>query len=314
MMKNSQNNDFNYPTDTTITYDQTDFSYGAISGLDTLDLVEPVTSTDSLTFANQINYLFSEYFKGMAFVILTSIFIFAVPKLFLKQGSMTGTFTDISKRAMDIIGALVGLILTSPLWLLIPLLIKLTSRGPVFYSQVRVGINRRKKSRRSYQMMDVSERRDRDRRREDYAGYTFKVIKFRTMVNEAEKASGPVWATKNDPRITKLGNFLRKSRIDEIPQFINVLIGDMSLVGPRPERPKFVSELSKKVEGYADRLKVKPGITGMAQVENGYDTSVSSVVNKIRHDLDYINRQSIWLDIKILLKTVIVVITGKGAN
>jgi lipopolysaccharide/colanic/teichoic acid biosynthesis glycosyltransferase len=163
-------------------------------------------------------------------------------------------------------------------------------------------------------MADIGERRSRERRREDYSGFTFKVIKFRTMVNEAEKSTGPVWAKKNDPRITKFGNFLRKSRIDEIPQFLNVLKGEMALVGPRPERPSFVSDLSQKIDGYSDRLQVKPGITGLAQVESGYDTSVSSVINKVRHDLDYINRRSFWLDIKILLKTVIVVFTGKGAN
>ena len=164
-----------------------------------------------------------------------------------------------------------------------------------------------------YQKSGVRQRRLEDRRVRDLPGKPFTVIKFRTMVQDAEKKCGPVWATKNDPRITRIGAFLRKTRIDEIPQFINVLMGDMSLVGPRPERPLFVRELLTKVDGYADRLQVKPGITGLAQVENGYDSSVDTVAAKVRYDLDYINGWSIWYDIRILVKTVKVVITGKGA-
>jgi lipopolysaccharide/colanic/teichoic acid biosynthesis glycosyltransferase len=133
------------------------------------------------------------------------------------------------------------------------------------------------------------------------------------MVNDAEKKSGPVWASKNDPRITRLGNFLRKTRIDEIPQFFNVLKGDMSLVGPRPERPKFVKDLSTQVKDYTHRLEVKPGLTGLAQVENGYDSSIASVVKKVRYDIEYIRTWSVLADVKILLKTVVVVLTGKGA-
>ena len=133
------------------------------------------------------------------------------------------------------------------------------------------------------------------------------------MVQNAEKKSGPVWAIKNDSRITRLGTFLRKTRLDEIPQFINVLKGDMSLVGPRPERPNFVRDLSEKVQDYSGRLAVKPGLTGLAQVENGYDTSLASVVRKVNLDLEYIRHRSIWADIKILSRTVMVVLTGKGA-
>ena len=132
-------------------------------------------------------------------------------------------------------------------------------------------------------------------------------------MNNAEKTTGPVWATKNDTRITAIGAFLRKTRIDEIPQFINVLMGDMSLVGPRPERPSFVSDLTGKVEGYATRLQVKPGLTGLAQVSSGYDSSIASVTEKVQYDIDYIENWSVWLDIKILLKTVVVVLTGRGA-
>lgn len=218
-----------------------------------------------------------------------------------------------TKRTMDIVGSLVGLMLTIPLWLVVPVIIKLDSPGPVFYTQTRIGLNRRRKQRRLYQKAEVVDKRSRDRRRLDYMGKPFKVYKFRTMVNEAEKGSGPIWASKGDPRITRIGRLLRLTRIDEIPQFLNVLKGDMSLVGPRPERPSFVLDLSTKIKGYSNRLNVKPGLTGLAQVENGYDSSLASVVQKVRYDLEYIENRSMWKDIKIMLKTVIVVFTGKGA-
>ncbi|UCE25686.1 MAG: sugar transferase, partial [Candidatus Zixiibacteriota bacterium] len=286
-------------------------TYGAASGLTAP--VSAVAGVESLTLADQVNFFFSEYFKGLLFVLLTSVFIFAVPAILTKRGSLLFMFGRFIKRSMDIIGSVVGLVLTLPFWIVVPVLIKLDSRGPIFYAQTRIGINRRKRHRRSYQRADAPDRRARERRRTDYLGRPFKVYKFRTMVTDAEKDSGPVWATKRDPRITRVGNFLRKTRIDEIPQFWNVLKGDMALVGPRPERPSFVLDLSTKVKGYANRLDVKPGLTGLAQVENGYDSSLSSVVNKVRYDLEYIEKRSFWTDIKIILKTVIVVITGKGA-
>ncbi|MGH8015476.1 MAG: sugar transferase, partial [Candidatus Zixiibacteriota bacterium] len=134
------------------------------------------------------------------------------------------------------------------------------------------------------------------------------------MVDRAEDKSGPVWATKNDSRITPVGSILRKLRLDEIPQFLNVLAGDMSLVGPRPERPTFVRKLSHEIDSYDDRLEAKPGITGLAQIKGSYDTSPGTVARKLRLDLEYIERWSMWLDLKILLKTVWVVLTGKGAH
>ncbi|MBN2227065.1 MAG: sugar transferase [candidate division Zixibacteria bacterium] len=217
------------------------------------------------------------------------------------------------KKALDFFGALIGLILCMPFFIVMPILIKLDSPGPIFYTQERVGLNRRKRDRRAYKGSVPQNRRSRDRRRDDYHGRPFQVIKFRTMVNDAERKSGPVWATKNDPRVTRLGRFMRKTRIDEIPQLINVLKGDMSLVGPRPERPKFVSDFAEKIPGYGVRLKVKPGITGLAQVTTGYDSSFQSVISKLKSDGDYIRTWSIWSDIKILMRTVLVVLTGKGA-
>ena len=155
--------------------------------------------------------------------------------------------------------------------------------------------------------------RGRDRRRENYMGRPFQIIKFRTMIQNAEKHTGPVWATRDDARITRVGRVLRKTRLDEVPQFWSVLRGEMSLVGPRPERPIFVRELSGRVEDYHRRLEVKPGLTGLAQVENGYDSTVSSVTDKVRFDIKYISSWSVLTDMRILLKTVVVVVTGKGA-
>ncbi|MBD3258819.1 sugar transferase [candidate division GN15 bacterium] len=218
------------------------------------------------------------------------------------------------KRTLDIIGATVGLVLAAPIMALVAAAIKLDSPGPVFYTQVRVGVNRRKRDRRYCQRAGMAvERRVRDRRRDDLLGRPFKMIKFRTMVQDAESKTGPVWATQNDPRITRLGAFLRKTRLDEIPQFWSILKGDMSLVGPRPERPKFVAELSQQVDNYHRRLDMKPGLTGLAQIENGYDSSIASVTRKVKFDLDYIRGWSLWSDIRIMMKTVVVVFTGRGA-
>lgn len=251
---------------------------------------------------------------GLLFVMLSTMYIFALPTTWLRREQAMGVVGRALKRTMDIIGSIIGLIITLPLFLIVPLLIKLDSPGPVFYVQTRIGSDNRRRDRRTCQRAGSADRRSRDRRRSNYYGRPFNVIKFRTMVQDAESKSGPVWASKNDPRVTKLGALLRKTRIDEIPQFLNVLKGDMSLVGPRPERPKFVEDLSRRIDGYTDRLTVKPGITGLAQVVNGYDDSLASVARKVRLDLEYIDGWTIWSDIKILFRTVLVVFTGKGAH
>ena len=190
------------------------------------------------------------------------------------------------KTSMDYIISFLVLIAGLPIWILVALMVKLDSRGPVFYRQQRVG----------------------------KGGKLFRVFKFRSMVNDAEKHSGPVWAGKNDSRITKLGRFLRKSRLDEIPQLLNVLAGEMSIVGPRPERPAFVEELRKVYPFYPKRLTLKPGITGWAQVKLEYDTDLESVADKLKYDFYYIENQSIYLDLEILARTLKVVITGAGAH
>jgi lipopolysaccharide/colanic/teichoic acid biosynthesis glycosyltransferase len=218
-----------------------------------------------------------------------------------------------AKRFVDIIGSLFGLMLLSPIMMLAALAIKLDSEGPVFFTQMRVGLNRRKAPQRDEGGNIAHQEHNRERRRRNLYGKPFKVYKFRSMIDNAEKKSGPIWAARNDPRVTRVGALLRKSRFDEVPQLVNVLRGEMSLVGPRPERPVFIESFVRDISEYAMRLDVKPGITGLAQVVNGYDTSVSSVRAKVRQDLSYINSWSLLKDIKILMQTVIVVITGKGA-
>jgi sugar transferase (PEP-CTERM system associated) len=182
--------------------------------------------------------------------------------------------------------ALVGAILTLPIMLLTALLVRLTSRGPVLYKQTRVGLN----------------------------GKLISVLKFRSMFVNAEAASGAVWATKNDPRITGLGAYLRKFRIDELPQFWNVLRGDMSFVGPRPERPEFVQALSEKIPFYRQRHCVKPGLTGWAQINHKYGDTVEDTITKLEYDLYYIKHISFSLNTYIILNTVKTVLLGRGAQ
>lgn len=273
-----------------------------------------IPSSTGWSVKNLLKFFFTEYFAGILFICAVASFILLAPEKAKRPGRMILAMIDkFLKKALDFFGALIGLILCMPFFIVMPILIKLDSPGPIFYTQERVGLNRRKRDRRAYKGSVPQNRRSRDRRRDDYHGRPFQVIKFRTMVNDAERKSGPVWATKNDPRVTRLGRFMRKTRIDEIPQLINVLKGDMSLVGPRPERPKFVSDFAEKIPGYGVRLKVKPGITGLAQVTTGYDSSFQSVISKLKSDGDYIRTWSIWSDIKILMRTVLVVLTGKGA-
>ncbi len=298
------------PSDSTVAVQSRTLQYGSATTTTVPSRTSYPTVTPDVPF--KLRFLAGELL-GFMFVLLSTVYIFAVPASLSRPALMRAMFDRILKRTLDIAGALVGLVLTSPLWLIIPVVIKLDSAGPVFYTQTRVGINRRKRDRRCFNRTAESDRRDCDRRRADYMGKPFQVLKFRTMVQDAEKASGPVWAVKGDSRITRFGALLRRTRMDEIPQFINVLKGEMALVGPRPERPNFVRDLSTRVTGYSARLEVKPGLTGLAQVENGYDTTVAGVADKIKYDLQYIREWSLLTDIKIMLRTVVVVFTGRGA-
>ncbi|MBU8870334.1 MAG: sugar transferase [Gemmatimonadales bacterium] len=208
------------------------------------------------------------------------------------------------KRVLDFVIALGALAVFGLLLPVISLIIKLDSPGPVFYSQDRVGLNRRSTPRGGKGV---------DRRKIFQPGRPFQVHKLRTMSVNAE-ANGPQLAAAHDCRITRVGRFLRQTRIDEIPQFWNILKGEMSLIGPRPERLVFVRQLEKEIPNYKDRLFVLPGITGLAQVLNGYDENLESVKRKVRLDREYIRKSGFRQDGKILCSTVGVVIKGEGAR
>jgi len=212
-----------------------------------------------------------------------------------------------TKRVFDVAISMVALAVFSMILPIVALIIKLDSPGPIFYSQDRVGINRRRRKRRE------SERSEDDRRKILQPGSPFQVHKLRTMGVNAE-AGGPQWAAKNDVRVTRVGRFLRKTRLDEVPQFMNVLKGEMSLVGPRPERLVFVRQLENDIPEYHDRLLVLPGITGLAQVINGYDDSLESVRRKVELDRQYIKNSGFSQEGRILFNTIGVVLKGDGAR
>ena len=189
------------------------------------------------------------------------------------------------RRTMDILVSLGILLVTAPLLLIIAVLIKADSNGPVLYRQERLGLN----------------------------GTRFQLFKLRSMRVDAE-AHGPCWADKHDRRVTRIGRWLRLSRIDELPQIFNVLAGMMSLVGPRPERPHFLDQLTRAIPHYGQRMSVKPGITGWAQVSYPYGASVEDARHKLSFDLYYLEHRSLAFDLRILLATVRVVLTGDGAR
>lgn len=202
------------------------------------------------------------------------------------EGFKATIFKQYFKRIVDIFISLVGLTVSLPFVFLVPILIRLDSSGPILFRQERVGKGEK----------------------------LFTLYKFRTMIDRAEKNTGPVWTQENDNRITRLGKFLRKSRLDEIPQLYNVLAGTMSFIGPRPERPFFVETLKKQIPYYSERHCVKPGITGWAQVRYEYGDSVEDAVEKLRYDLYYIKHLSIFLDNLIILDTIKVILFGRGGR
>jgi len=202
------------------------------------------------------------------------------------RGFAKHPLTMVMKRLLDVFAASIGLLLASPICLITAALVKVSSKGPVFFRQERTGQD----------------------------GKSFHLFKFRTMRADAEKHSGPVWAQKNDSRVTPIGRILRLSRLDEIPQFLNILRGDMSFVGPRPERPHFVAQLQKEIPFYPLRHTVKPGLTGWAQVRHPYGASIEDAQEKLRFDLYYIKNMSLLFDLNIMLRTVSVILRGKGAR
>jgi lipopolysaccharide/colanic/teichoic acid biosynthesis glycosyltransferase len=217
------------------------------------------------------------------------------------------------KRGLDVVLGVLGLLLSSPIMFVAAVAIKFSTPGPVFFTQERIGLDRRNGQRRSPAAPDRSDdRRISERRESSRVGRPFTLYKFRSMVQGAENGC-PKWTSHNDPRITRVGRVMRKTRIDEIPQFINVLKGDMSIVGPRPEREFFYAKVGAEIPHFRLRLKTKPGLTGLAQVNVGYCNTVSDMHRKLVHDLDYIRSASPATDAKILLRTVSVVVTGRGA-
>lgn len=194
-------------------------------------------------------------------------------------------FTEF-KKLFDMFAASIGMVAAAPVMGMAAIFIKTVSPGPVFFKQERVG-------------------RD---------GKLFNIYKLRTMKVDAEKETGPIWASENDPRLIKCGKLIRKLHLDELPQLFNVLKGDMSIIGPRPERPVFVKKLGKEIKEYRRRLRVKPGITGLAQVRHKYDETIEDVKKKVKYDLLYIRKMCFLADIRILFQTVIASVSGKGAR
>jgi sugar transferase (PEP-CTERM system associated) len=202
------------------------------------------------------------------------------------DGFKLSYITMLTKRTYDILLSSVGLIIASPLYLIIPLLIKLESKGPIFFKQKRVGRNEK----------------------------PFCIYKFRSMKSDAEEKTGPIMSFKNDNRVTRIGKFLRKTRIDEIPQLFNILKGDMSFVGPRPERPMFVEKFNKHIPFYSQRFSLRPGLTGWAQIRCSYASSIEQTLDKLSYELYYLKNFSLLFDLTIILRTIKVVLYTRGSS
>lgn len=212
---------------------------------------------------------------------------------------------------VNIVVAALALIVAAPLMLIIAIAIKLTSEGPVFYRQPRIGLNRRgvrlhtrRRSDRRWHLWSRFLALYDNLRAQDLGGQVFMIYKFRTMCEAAERDTGAIWAVKDDPRSTSIGCFLRKYRLDELPQLFNVLKGEMNIVGPRPERPSIFARLSEQIEDYPLRQRAKPGITGWAQIHLMYDSCVDDVRKKVHYDLEYLRQRSIVRDLIIMVKTL----------
>lgn len=241
------------------------------------ELVEDLAITDETDVRVDVIPELYEIFIGSVDTVVGDI-----PLMMLTRPMAPGWYQG-AKRLLDVLFATVFVVVLSPILLLAALAVLVTSGWPVFYSQERVGKNMK----------------------------PFKVHKFRTMVRDAEKTTGPVLATDNDPRVTRVGRLLRLFRIDELPQLVNILVGDMSFVGPRPERGFFVSQFVAEIPGYRERFKVKPGATGMAQVNGSYATTPE---RKLKYDLIYMYHQNLLMDLQIVFETFRVVLTGRGAR
>ncbi|MFX0198286.1 MAG: TIGR03013 family XrtA/PEP-CTERM system glycosyltransferase [Candidatus Hodarchaeota archaeon] len=206
--------------------------------------------------------------------------------LIFSNGFIRSTYHHVVKTAIDLILSFFGLVILLPIMALVALAIKIDSPGPIFYRQGRVGKN----------------------------GTIFTLLKFRSMKADAEKETGPIWAIENDDRTTRVGKIMRKMRLDEIPQMFNVLRGDMSFVGPRPERPHFVEHLNEEIPFYNKRHAAKPGITGWAQIKYPYGASQNDALEKLKYDLYYMKNMSLFFDLNIIFQTIRIVFFGRGAR
>jgi sugar transferase (PEP-CTERM system associated) len=202
------------------------------------------------------------------------------------DGFHRSKWIDLLKRVTDLAAGIIGLAAAMPIMIVVALVVRLESKGPIIFRQTRVG----------------------------GMGKCFEVLKFRSMSDDAEKANGAQWASENDSRVTRIGRFLRKYRLDELPQFVNVIRGEMSFVGPRPERPEFVRELRKTIPYYDERHSVRPGLTGWAQVQYAYGASIEDAFNKLEYDLFYLQNMSLTFDLAIIFRTIRIVIGGHGGR
>ncbi len=255
------------------------------------ELIVMPSRDDTTQTMNAINHLFAlglpimispEYFNKMQTPVSISD-IYGEPLVNISRSSMSDSGKNL-KRAIDVIVSLVALVVLTPLYAIVSIIIKATSPGPIFYLQERVGLHNK----------------------------PFNIIKFRSMVQNAETPGQPQLTSDNDPRITPFGKFMRKYRIDELPQFWNVLKGEMSIVGPRPERQYYVDQIIQRVPAYALLHQVRPGITSMGMVKFGYAQNIDEMVKRVTYDLMYLNNMSLLNDIKILIYTVKIVFTGRG--
>jgi len=210
--------------------------------------------------------------------------------------------TELAIRIVNVTVAVIALVLLAPVMLAVAIAIKLTSSGPVFYTQTRVGVDRRWKGRRASE----------DLRQQDLGGKPFTIYKFRSMRVDAEHEGRAVWATRDDVRVTPVGRVLRSTRLDELPQLLNVVRGDMNIVGPRPERPSIFAQLRQDIPEYPLRQRARPGITGWAQINQSYDSCVEDVRRKVQFDLEYLERRGVAEDVKIMLKTIPVMLFKRG--
>ena len=255
------------------------------------ELIVVPSRDDTVQTMSAINKLFDlglpimispEYFNKMQTPVTISD-IYGEPLVNISRSSMSDSGKNI-KRAIDVLVSIIALILLTPLYIIVALIIKLTSPGPIFYKQERIGLHNK----------------------------PFHIIKFRSMVQNAESTGKPQLTTDNDPRITPFGRFMRKYRIDELPQFWNVLKGEMSIVGPRPERQYYIDQITPLVPAYSLLRQVRPGITSMGMVKYGYAKDVDEMVERVKYDLMYLNNMSLLNDIKILIYTIKIVFAGRG--